>query len=85
MGNIFNWLITSSANPEQTSATVKGILTFLVPFIVGHAGIDADLANTLVGSIILVINDLMALAGALIALFGGLRKIKLNRWAHPGA
>src|SRR5882724_2733461 len=85
MGNIISWLITSSADPSEVSSTLKGLLLFAAPFIVGHAGIDADLANSLVGSIVLVVNDLFALIGAMVALFGFVRKIKLGRWAHPAA
>ncbi len=83
--SLLAWLVTSSANPEQTSLTVKGALMFALPFIMHLTGIDQEAANTLVGGIVAFVNATLALVGSAVAIYGVLRKIKLMRWAHPGA
>lgn len=83
MSQLFTWLVTSSTNPDQMSATVRGVLVLLVPFIAHFVGLDEASSNGLVDGIVAFINTSLALIGVGITLFGILRKVRLGRWAHP--
>lgn len=68
-----NWIIKSSANPEETSATVKGILMQYVGLMVSVLTI----LNLNVGSEVIVnyISTSTVLLGALLTTFGLARKM----------
>ena len=45
LDTFFNWLVTSSANPDETAMTIKGILILQVPMIIdilGQFGINLN-------------------------------------------
>ena len=76
MRDIFNFLTTSSQNPENYSLFVKSLVTLAVLFgldqaVVGEAG--NLLTNTLVA-----VGMLISSVTGIIGLF---RKVKLGRWS----
>lgn len=79
----WNWLVKSSANPANTSLTVKGFLTGLIPLVLVVAplvGVDLD-ANTLgstVDDIKGVVEYALGSVGALLTAAGIIRKIYLT-------
>ncbi len=83
MTNFFAFLVTSSADPEKTALSIKGILVLLVPILSAFLGIDSTLSDTIVGSAVDLITNLLTLVGILMTLWGLIRKVRLGRWAHP--
>jgi hypothetical protein len=91
---IIDWLTTSSADPERTSSTIKGILkvgaaqvihTATVACSVGVACAFGDLSwlNGAADLLGLVAYGVLILWGAGQGFFGLWRKVRLGRWAHP--
>jgi hypothetical protein len=90
--NIFNWLITSSADPANTSLAVKGMLTFAGGWLL-HAvtlacglglycvGIDATWINQAIDQIVNAVYFGASLLGAVIAIVGLIRKLYHGRWS----
>lgn len=74
-------LTRSSSDAQQLSMTVKGALISLVPIIVALTGIpEADITPA-ISAVVDGINAGFALAGAVITIYGLLRKIYLGRWS----
>ena len=71
--NFFNWLTTSSVDPEKTALTVKSMLGYFIPLIVmgsqviGHPIVQGDAENL----VILITAGLTAV----LQLYGIVRKI----------
>lgn len=74
-------LITSSADAQKLSLTVKGLLTSLAPIAVVVLGLHSGEYGTLVDSISAVIFYGGSLISALITITGLLRKVSLGRWS----
>lgn len=85
MSSIISWFIASSANPESVGLTVRGFLVVLVPLIASWLGLDDASSNALVDAIVQLIVAAMTLIGVAMTVFGLVRKLWLQRWAHPDA
>lgn len=81
MNTFWNWLVTSSANPEQTALTVKGLVVSYLPLVLialkffGH-DIQPDVSSvgSQVESFVILV---LGIPGALITAYGIGRKIVL--------
>ena len=69
-------LITSSADPEKISLTVKSLLTLAVLF-----GLDSTIVNEAGGYITNLIVGVAMVISAGTGLWGIGRKIKLGKWS----
>lgn len=79
--DFINWLVTSSADPNKLSLTVRGALLAIAPIAIYFLGFsDADF-NGLVDAIVEAITLLSALVAAIQVIFGLLRKINFRRWS----
>lgn len=95
MKNIWNWLITSSEDPERTSLAVRGALTMGASYLLSVAPLACSIVTALcfdTGSIAPIIDSLVKIVDGLLLVFGGaafligiIRKISLGRWSHPAA
>ncbi len=85
MQDFIAWLTTSSADPEKTAATVKGVIMLVIPFLAMVLGINQDLANSLAGSVVNLVSLLLTLVGTIVTIYGVSRKIRLGQWSHPDA
>lgn len=85
MSAFISWLLASSADPEAMGMTVKGILVLIVPFLARFLGLDDTTANTLADTIVQLVIAAWTLVGVAMTVFGLVRKIYLQRWAHPDA
>lgn len=73
MKSFYNWLLVSSANPENTSMTIKGILLQYVSVIIASmAVLGVPLMDT---QLIHYIDVGCAILGGLLGIFGLGRKI----------
>jgi hypothetical protein len=93
MKEIFNWLITSSADPHRVSLAVRGALVFVLGIItqmiplacaIGVC-ISADLFPPVIDAVVNIVEAALILIGSIAFIVGVLRKIYLERWAHPAA
>lgn len=82
MNKFFDWLTTSSANPEATALTVKGLVVTYLPLILvalkffGHdVQPDVNSLGNQVESLVIV---LLGIPGALMTAYGLIRKIILT-------
>lgn len=86
-----NWLITSSANPENISLAVKGVAIYILPVFIalapsiGLTGLDMDSGNAIIDAIVKFIDISGTLIATGLTFVGLMRKIRLGRWAHPEA
>lgn len=90
--NIINWIITSSADPNKTSLTLKSIGLGLIPYVLQIASLTCGLhivclaidGNVLM-SVVETVANLLYLILSVVAgvgfLWGLLRKIYLARWS----
>lgn len=95
MKKFFTWFITSSANPDAVSLSIKGVLVGVVALVVQWAPVacgiiaalcvDTSQLSPLVEAITTVIKAALELVSGLMVIYGILRKIYLSRWAHPAA
>lgn len=83
MTNIWNWLITSSANPEQTSLTIKGLLVGIAPIAVILLHLDTANYGALVDAIAGIIFWAGSILSAIMTIYGVMRKISFGRWSAP--
>jgi hypothetical protein len=77
----FTWLITSSANPSETSLTAKAFLLGFAPILMLVTGMaDADIKGLIeaVSNVIFLILSLVSVIGVIAGL---LRKYNLGRWS----
>lgn len=71
-------LLMSSANPNQVSVMIKGLMIMGAGFLVPQANLgEADVANV-VDAIINVGKVVIQLGGILMALFGAVRKMVID-------
>ncbi|MFN3658161.1 MAG: hypothetical protein ACK4UO_12970 [Pseudolabrys sp.] len=95
MKDIWNWVVTSSADPEKTSLALKGLLTFGSGYVLNAVtalcgfglvclGIDADWLVQVINFITQVALGALYIVGGGIALFGLGRKVKLGQWSAFG-
>ena len=79
---IWNWIVKSSANASNWSLTIKGLIT-LVPTVViflnlVHVPITSDQITNLLQAVVELVTAVGALAGAIAAVYGFVRKIVLT-------
>jgi hypothetical protein len=70
----FNWLLTSSVDPQQTSLTVKAALLGVLPIVLHFIGndIDADAVVEIIGDIVFWA---LTIVSSLGFLYGAIRKM----------
>lgn len=75
---IFNWLITSSANPENVSLFIKSAVVLGALF-----GLDSTVISQAGNEVVHLIALLGMVVSSVTALVGLIRKLQLGRWSHP--
>ena len=79
----WDWLVVSSVDPYKVSLALKGLLLTVVSFIVpvlalmGNA-IDNEQVQNVVDAIAAVVQAFLSLVGAIIFLYGLIRKVYLT-------
>jgi hypothetical protein len=76
-----NRFITSSANPERLSTTIKGLLMALVPIIMMSTGLSESEITPIIDGIVAVVFALTSLVAAVQVVYGLVRKVYLGRWS----
>lgn len=79
----FNWLVLSSADPTQASATVKGILggvatTILVVSPLLHLHIGSDQLSNTVDLLVQIFTAALGIVSAVTFILGAIRKVYLT-------
>lgn len=93
---LYNKITASSANPEQTSAAIKGGLKIFVAQVIHAATVACSLGvacalgdlswlNGLADGIGIVVYGGLLVWGGVQMIFGIGRKIYFARWSHPNA
>ncbi len=82
MSSFYKWLVTSSANPRNTSLAVKGFLVSLAPFAMMMFGVTDVDVNAFVNAIVDLIFYVLSAIATVQMLFGFIRKISLGRWSY---
>lgn len=96
LARIKDWLITSSANPANTSLAIKGIATIIGAYILKASeaactfglyctGIDVAWINSAVQAASNIAFAIALFTGAAMTIWGLGRKLWLGRWSHPNA
>ncbi len=95
MKTIWNWLVTSSADPEKTSLMLKGLLLAGGAYLVQAAAVACTLGiayvclinapgvDQTVAYVVQFATGILYAFGALIGLIGFCRKIYYGRWSAP--
>ncbi len=94
MKDVFNWFVTSSADPEKYSLALKGTLlgfgayalqasTLLCGFGILCLGIDADWLNSAIGAVSALVAGILYVIAAVQVIYGLARKVKLGQWSAP--
>src|SRR5690242_12220385 len=84
---LVRWVVVSSANPQEISLTIKGVLVGLVPYgiaLIGltHVSVGADQLNTFIDGIATLVQDLLGIVSVSMAIVGLCRKIWLTIKVH---
>ena len=74
--DILKWISTSSADPAKLSLTLKSFAVILVLF-----GVDSAIVDEGIGAIVNIVASTGMLIGAITALVGIVRKVKLGKWS----
>ena len=80
MKDIFNKLVTSSADPTKLSLMVKGLLVALIPVLMVVTGASETDLTTIIGYVEHAVFLLSSLWATAAVLYGALRKLYLGRW-----
>lgn len=94
MRDLLAWLIRSSADPEKTSATAKGVLKVIAAYVLqlapticglglyclGVGSVELNQAIDFIGTLVI---GILYVFGALQSLYGLYRKTRFGRWAAP--
>lgn len=77
---IWNWVIYSSANAEEISLTVKGVLLGIVPAVIilgnlAHVTFTSDQLTHIIDGIVAAIGAIGLIVSAIMTLYGLLRKL----------
>lgn len=78
--NIWNAIVTSSADPKRTSLAIKGALVMVAPAAMFFLGIDQATADSAIGGIITIVENILVIISIVMMLWGVGRKAKLKRW-----
>lgn len=84
---LWNWFVRSSADPTKVSATVKGILTLVVPAIIIFAPVVGITlpnveATELVNDLTAIVFNLWTAFGLAVTTFGLIRKLGITFFGH---
>jgi hypothetical protein len=76
---VLRWLLQSSANPNEVSLTVKGLLIGVIPtlmtiFGLAHVNLGQDQLTAIANGIVAVIQAGLILVSAITTLYGLCRK-----------
>lgn len=74
-------LITSSSNPAEISATIKGIIVAILPIVIYFTGASESDINAIVDGVIQVIFLGTTIYSTVMTVFGIGRKIYLKKWS----
>ena len=82
-----DWLVLSSANPQQAGATIQGILGGVVTAVIYfspllHLHVGPDQLNAIVDLIIQIFTACLGIVSAVVFILGAIRKIYLT-WINP--
>src|SRR3954454_3408288 len=94
LNEVWTWFVTSSADPEKTSATIKGLLKVVAAQIIHLAVVACTLGVACAFGDLSWLNDAADFVGAIVygglivwgavqGIFGIARKLYLGRWTHP--
>lgn len=80
---IWTWLVVSSANPKNTSLTVKAVLSAVVVYAtmlagLGHIPLPTDQITNVVDLIVQFVQSVLIIVSLGIATFGAVRKVYLT-------
>lgn len=83
MKKFWNWLTRSSANVEETSMTVKGIFTALIPiaiyfFHIFNIQVGSEQLSSIVDSIVAIVGVVLGIVSSIQVIVGFVRKIYLT-------
>ena len=81
-GKFWNWVVQSSADPNTVGLTVKGVVTFIIPYLLTFlpalgVNVSFDL-NSLPDIIYSVVVSVFTLVAATMTVFGAIRKLVLT-------
>lgn len=83
MLNFIYRITRSSIDPTALSLTVRGFLTYVIPFIIFATGLEPDVVKSIGDMLVKIVFDLTTLLATAQVLWGLLRKAYLLRWNHP--
>ena len=94
MNYLFDWLITSSADPKKTGIAVYGVLSIIGSQLLHITGvlctlslycfaIDQTVLTDMIAAIVSFVETALLLVGITFTIFGLMRKVVLGRWAAP--
>lgn len=79
MSKFWQWLVRSSSNPDELSATVKGLAGFIPSIIIVtsilHLNVGADDLENFIKSLALFVSGFTTVVTAVVSVFGFLRKL----------
>lgn len=76
MKNFIDWFVTSSADPEKVSLTLKSLAAIVVFF-----GVDSSVTNQGVGYLVTIISSVGMLISAATGIWGLTRKLMIGQWS----
>lgn len=87
MKKFLHWLVLSSQDPQKLSLTLKGILVMYSPVIVFTLGVlklplDQSALSQIIDAAVFVVQSVLVLVGASVALVGIVQKVVLSVTGH---
>jgi hypothetical protein len=84
---LVRWIVVSSANPEEISLTIKGVIVGFVPtamVLIGlaHLNVGQDQLNAIIDGGATVLQDALMLVSAGMTLWGMARKVWITIKVH---
>ena len=83
MLNFIYRITRSSVDPTALSLTIRGLLTYTIPFVIFATGLEPDVVQSIADMFIKAVFDLATLFATAQVLWGLIRKAYLLRWNHP--
>lgn len=81
MKNFITWLVTSSADSEKYSLTIKGLLVSIAPIAIIVLHLNTGDYGSLVDAISSVIFYGGSIISAIVTVIGLIRKIDVGHWS----
>jgi hypothetical protein len=84
---LVRWIVVSSADPQEISLSIKGVLVGLVPYVIAisglaHLNVGQDQMTGLIDGVANVIQYALALVSGVMMVWGMARKIWLTIKVH---